>query len=113
MGAEVGRRFQRGGKEMGDTDMGVGSAFASWDRELKARAEGHTPPKVERQCAHCKEGSDGRPYEGEAYLKALQRMKGSAAASLAGKVEPFFWADARKVRVWLCAGCAAEAGLAA
>jgi hypothetical protein len=40
-------------------------------------------------------------------------MKGSAAARLARKVEPFFWSDARKVRVWLCADCAAETGLGA
>lgn len=98
---------------MGDSDMGVGSAFASWDRELKARAEAQSLPKVERQCTHFKEGSDGRPYDGELYLKALQRMRGSRAASLARRVEPFFWADARKVRVWLCEGCAAEAGLGA
>jgi hypothetical protein len=84
---------------MGDPDMGVGSAFASRDRELKARAGAHDPPKVERQCIHFKEGSDGLPYEGELYLKALQRMRGSAAARLARKVEPFFWSDARKVRV--------------
>ena len=59
--------------------------------------------------------TDGCSYirSSELYLKALQRMKGSAAAELARKVEPFFWADARKVRVWLCAGCAAEAGLGA
>ena len=93
--------------------MGVGGAFASWDRELKARAGGQNPPKVERQCVHFKEGSDGLPYEGELYPKAPQRMKGSAAARLARKVEPFFWSDARKVRVWLCADCAAETGLGA
>ena len=98
---------------MGDQDMGVGGAFASWGGELKARAGAHGPSKVERQCTHFKEGSDGRPYEGELYLKALQRMKGSSAVTLARKVEPFFWSDARKVRVWLCAGCAAEAGLEA
>lgn len=98
---------------MSDQDMGVGSAFASWDRELKERGGVNDPPKVERQCIHCKEGSDGRPFDGESYLKALQRMRGSAATRLARKVEPFFWSDARKVRVWLCAGCAAEAGLAA
>lgn len=96
---------------MGDPDMGVGNAFASWDRELKAKAGAHSMPKVERQCVHFKEGSDGRPFDGEIYLKALQRMRGSSAARLARKVEPFFWADARKVRVWLCAGCAAEAEL--
>jgi hypothetical protein len=93
--------------------MGVGSAFAFWDRELKARAGAHSPPKIERQCAHFKEGSDGLPYDGELYLKALQLMKGSAAAGLARRVKPFFWSDAQKVRVWLCAGCAAEAGLGA
>lgn len=98
---------------MGEPDTWVRSAFASWDRELKTRAEAHSPPKDERQCCHFKEGSDGCPYDGELYLKALQRMKGSAAAGLARKVEPFFWADARKVRVWLCAACATEAGLGA
>jgi hypothetical protein len=36
-------------------------------------------------------------------------MKGSSAAKLARKVEPFFWADARKFGC----GCAAEAGLGA
>jgi hypothetical protein len=71
------------------------------------------PPKVERQCAHFKEGGDGPPFDDENYLKALQRMKSSAAARQAKKVEPFFWPDARKVRVWLCAGCAAEAGFGA
>lgn len=96
---------------MGDSDMGVGSAFASWHRELKARAEAHALPKVERQCVHFKESGDGLPYDGEAYLKKLQHMKGSSAVRLARKVEPFFWSDARKVRVWLCDVCAAEAGL--
>jgi hypothetical protein len=110
---EWGERFQADGKDMGDQDMGVGGAFASWDRELKARAGAHNLPKVERQCTHFKEGSEGRPFDGEIYLKALQRMKGSSAARLARKVESFFWSDARKVRVWLCADCAAEAGLAA
>lgn len=96
---------------MGDLDMGAGRAFASWDRELKVKAEARNPPKIDRQCVHFKEGSDGRPYDGELYLKALQRMRGSSAARVARKVEPFFWFDARKIRVWLCAGCAAEAGL--
>lgn len=91
--------------------MGVGSAFDSWDRELKVRAESHSLPKVERQCAHFKDGSESRPYERELYLNALQRMKGSASARLADKVEPFFCSDACKVQVWLCVGCAAEAGL--
>lgn len=71
---------------MGDPDMGVGGAFAPWDRELKARAETHSLPKIERQCAHFKEGSDGLPYDGELYLKVLQLMKGSAAARLARRV---------------------------
>jgi hypothetical protein len=90
-----------------------GGAFASCNRELKARAEAQNPPKVERQCTHFKEGREGRPFDREIYLKALQRMKGSSAARLARKVGLFFWSDARKVRVWLCADCAAEAGLAA
>lgn len=86
---------------MGDTDMVVASAFTSWDRELNARAGAQHPPKVERQCAHLKEGSDGYLTEGELYLKALQRLKGSAASGPARKAEPFFWSGARKVRVWL------------
>lgn len=96
---------------MSDSDMGVGNAFASWDRERKANTGAHKLPKVERQCVHFKESGDGRPYDGELYLKALHRMRGSSAARLARKVEPFFWSDARKVRVWLCADCAAEAEL--
>jgi hypothetical protein len=32
-------KFKAGGKDVGEQDMGVGSAFASWDRELRARAE--------------------------------------------------------------------------
>lgn len=40
---------------MGDSDMGVGSAFASWDRELKVRAGAHNLLKVERRCVHFKE----------------------------------------------------------
>ena len=29
----------------------------------------------------------------------------------AGKVSPFFWADAAHILVWLCRDCAAELGM--
>lgn len=70
--------------------MGVGIDSASWDRGLKAGTGAYVPPKVERQCVHFKEGSDGLPYDGKLYPKALQRMKGSQAAKPAGEVEPVF-----------------------
>jgi hypothetical protein len=93
--------------------MGSGVALASRDSELKARVGAHGLPKGERQGTHFKEGSDGRPFDGEMYLKALQRVRGSAVAKPARKVKPSFCFEARKVRVWLWAGCAADAGLGA
>lgn len=93
--------------------IGGGVALASRDRELKARAGARGLPKGERQGTHFKEESDGRPFDGEMYLNALQRVRGSAAAKPASKVKPSFCFDARKVRVWLWAGCAVDAGLGA
>jgi hypothetical protein len=38
-------------------------------------------------------------------------MRGGEAVALARKVGAFFWADARRVSVWLCHDCAREAAL--
>jgi hypothetical protein len=38
-------------------------------------------------------------------------MRGPQALELARRVQPFFWADARLLRVWLCDDCSARAGL--
>jgi hypothetical protein len=62
---------------MGHGDLRAGSVFDSLDRELKEGAEAQGLPKGDRQCTHFKEESDGRPYDGELYLKGLQRTKGS------------------------------------
>jgi hypothetical protein len=41
----------------------------------------------------------------------LQGLRSAEALSFAGKVSPFFWSDAARVRVWLCRECATELGL--
>ncbi len=66
---------------------------------------------VERHCIHHRRQVPGTYYGGEQYVAALQRLKASAVVQASRKVEPFFWGDARKVTVWLCAECAAEFGL--
>ena len=62
----------------------------------------------ERECVHRDGGADGDFYHGTFYVQALQRLQGDEAVKMAGKVAPFFWVDAPKVRVWLCQQCAAE-----
>ncbi|HEX8721873.1 MAG TPA: hypothetical protein VF736_14660 [Pyrinomonadaceae bacterium] len=69
-------------------------------------------PQRERECVHRRPGAAGDFYAGEQFVSALQRMRGGAALALARKVGAFFWADAPRVRVWLCHGCAREAMLA-
>lgn len=64
----------------------------------------------ERECVHRREGTEGTFYEGQQYVESLQRLRSSAAMSIASKVTPFFWADARSIKVWLCRACASEAG---
>jgi hypothetical protein len=62
----------------------------------------------ERECVHRDKGADGDVYNGLFFVKALQRLQSSDAVRVAGKVSPFYWADAPRVLVWLCRECAAE-----
>lgn len=68
--------------------------------------------RQERECVHRRAGAAGDFYTGDLFVSALQRMRGEAALALARKVGAFFWADAPRVNVWLCRGCAREASLA-
>lgn len=65
----------------------------------------------ERECLHRAAGSVGTFYPGDQFISALQRLRGEAGLRMARKVQPFFWADAPLLSVWLCAECAVEAGL--
>ena len=65
----------------------------------------------ERHCVHRSQGAPGEFYRGEQYVAALQRLRSAAAMRVTGKVEAFFWADAPRVKVWLCHDCATEIGL--
>ena len=65
----------------------------------------------ERHCIHRSRGAPGEFYRGEQYLAALQRLRSAAAIRVTSKVEAFFWADAPRVKVWLCRDCATEIGL--
>lgn len=60
---------------------------------------------------HRPAGRFGAFYSGGQFVAALYRLRGEAGLKMARKVQPFFWADAPLVTVWLCAECAAEAGL--
>jgi hypothetical protein len=64
-----------------------------------------------RECLHRDEGLAGAYYPGEQFVAALHRLRGEAGLRMARKVQPFFWADAPLLDVWLCAECAKEAGL--
>lgn len=64
-----------------------------------------------RECVHRASGTGGEFYRGSIYVKHLQRLPSTAALKTAGKVTPFFWADAEHILVWLCRDCAAELGL--
>lgn len=66
----------------------------------------------ERECIHRQMGAAGAFYAGDRFVSALQRMRGEAGLALARKVGAFFWADAPRINVWLCHGCAREASLA-
>ena len=65
----------------------------------------------ERECIHRASGVKGSLYEGLDYIKYLQALKGDKAIRFAGRVSPFFWADAKDTYVWLCDECASELGL--
>lgn len=92
---------------MGGFGEDVEQAYEEW-----AGREGGESFRRDRRCTHTARGGEaGRAYPGEVYLRALQRLKGTDAARAARNVEPFFWADAKVVRVWLCDQCAAPLGL--
>ena len=66
----------------------------------------------ERECVHRDKGADGDVYNGMFFIQALQRLSSDEAVKMAGKVAPFYWVDAPRVRVWLCKECAGELSLA-
>lgn len=74
---------------------------------------GHSTDQAlrERECMHRAHGVRGTYYAGEQFVSALQRLRGEAGLRMARKVQPFFWADAPLLSVWLCEECSAEAGL--
>ena len=86
----------------------VERAYETWARE---RAAADAPARRDRRCLHYAEGLAAQPYAGEDYLRALEGLRGSEAARVARQVEPFFWSDAKVVRVWLCGECSARLGL--
>lgn len=63
---------------------------------------------LERECVHRDEGADGDSYNGIFFVQALQRMSSDEALKIAGRVTPFYWADAARVVVWLCEACATD-----
>jgi len=64
-----------------------------------------------RECVHRARGAAGDFYQGDTYVRRLQRLRSGAAVRFAAKVTSFFWADAAQVLVWLCRDCATELGL--
>lgn len=62
----------------------------------------------ERECVHRDQGLEGEFYNGAFYVQALQRLPIARAMLVAGRVSPFFWADAQNILVWLCPACASE-----
>ena len=93
---------------MGGWGEDVEQAYERWSQEGQPAEDSF---RRDRRCAHYAEGARGSWLPGEVYLNALQRMRGSDAARAARNVEPFFWADAKVVRVWLCQECASAVGL--
>ncbi len=65
----------------------------------------------ERECVHRKAGADGRFFAGDIYIQSLLTLRATAASQLAKDVGPFFWADAPRVKVWLCRDCAGKLSL--
>ncbi len=91
---------------MGGRDEELWQAYRRW-----AGATDDGTVRRPCACSHQGQGRRWAVYRGEQFVAALQRLRGDAALRLARKVEPFFWADAGKVEVWLCEECAAEARL--
>jgi hypothetical protein len=94
---------------MGSFGEEIEQAYEKWSEEDEPAAEDSF--RRDRRCAHFAQGAPTRSLPGEVYLSALQRMRGTDAARAARNVEPFFWADAKVVRVWLCHECAQAVGL--
>ena len=92
---------------MGGWGEDVTRAFETWSREREATAA----VRRDRRCVHYAGGALAEPYTGEVYLRALQRLRGDEATRAARLVEPFFWSDAKVVRVWLCRECLTRLGL--
>ena len=78
---------------------------------MSSHGVGIEPVMRERHCSHWSQGAAGEFYRGEQYVAALQRLRSAAAMRVTGNVEAFFWADAPRVRVWLCRDCATAIGL--
>lgn len=93
---------------MGGWGEDVERAYETWAQEREAAG---AAARHDRRCTHYADGVPLEPYTGEVFLRALQRLKGSEAARAARSVEPFFWSDAKVVRVWLCGDCSARLGL--
>ncbi len=62
----------------------------------------------ERECIHRSRNAAGGFYRGDVYVESLQRLRSADAMKMASKVSAFFWADAPRLRVWLCHECAGE-----
>ena len=75
--------------------------------------DGRSPDRAlrERECLNRSLGVTGTFDPGEQFVSALHRLRGEAGLRMERKVQPFFWADAPLVSVWLCEECSAEAGL--
>ena len=69
------------------------------------------PTQRERECIHRVSGAEGNFYGGLDYISHLQSLRGDKAIIFASRVSPFFWADAKDTRVWLCNSCAKDVGL--
>ncbi|MEJ7617188.1 MAG: hypothetical protein WKF30_09570 [Pyrinomonadaceae bacterium] len=65
----------------------------------------------ERECAHRKLGVKGQFFAGDNYVQSLMSLRATAASQVAKNVTPFFWADAARVKVWLCQDCAGKLSL--
>ncbi len=65
----------------------------------------------ERHGVHRSLGAHGEFHRGEQCGATLQRLRTAAAMWISSKMEVFFWADAARVRVWLCRDCAIAVGL--
>ena len=101
---------------LGQDTLVAGSKLVAWRKQCYSLCIMSDQAKMksiinERECIHRGKQAEGEFYTGLNYVKALQRLSGNAAMVMAGKVGAFFWADAAKIKVWLCHECAQEIGL--